>query len=233
MNTEISIAMETSCRAGGLALAVGDELLGAARFDAAARQTTQLICRMRDLLAGASVEPERLDHIYVSSGPGSFTGLRIGMTVARTMAQMLPRLKCVAVPTVRAIAQNAAPLDWQHLAVVLAVKRSTVYAALFERDGGGIIPAGPGAVVPIEAFLAEMPRPIMLIGEGLDYLQPPRDGVYCADRALWLPTAEGVWAVGRTLAAKGEFRRYNELLPNYARDPEAVRLWQARRATND
>jgi len=226
MHEDISIAIETSCRAGGLALGIGDTLVKTASFDASARHTTQLIRQMRDLLAGAGLAPERLDHVYVSAGPGSFTGLRIGMTVARTMAQAMGRLNCVAVPTAEAIAQNACALPWEHLGVLLAAKLETVYAALFAREQSRAVTSRAGRLVEFDEFLAGAPRPLLLIGEGLDYVQPDGEGVSRAPRDMWLPTAEGTWRVGRRLATEGRFSEYHNLLPNYARRPEALKPQQ-------
>jgi len=181
------------------------------------------------MLAQAGLAPERLGHVYVSIGPGSFTGLRIGVTVARTMAQLLPDLKCLAVPTARAVAQNAAAVEWEHLGVVLAAKGRTAYCARFVRRDGGIVPAGGASVVEFERFCADAPRPMLLIGEGMAFFEVSAPSVSVADEGLWSPTAEGVWRVGRSLAAEGRFTDYHELLPDYGRRPEAVRLWQQRR----
>jgi hypothetical protein len=71
-------------------------------------------------------------------------------------------------------------------------------------------------------------RPVLLTGEGLDYHDLAGEGVELAEPDVRLPTAEGVWRVGRRLAAAGEFTEYHHLLPIYTRRPEAVRLWEQR-----
>jgi len=224
----VSLAIETSCRTGGLALARGDELMKSAAFDASARHAAHLICRLRDVLAEAGLAPTDLDHVYVSAGPGSFTGLRIGVTVARTMAQMLPRLRCVAVPTAAAVAENARTLRWEHLAVLLAAKEQAVYACLFARRGDRILPEGPPVIAAVGDFLDRAPRPLTLTGEGLNQLQANGKQLTFAPPDLRLPTAEGVWRVGRAMAKAGRFTEYPSLVPIYARKPEAIRLWENR-----
>jgi len=228
MSHEISIAIETSCRKGGLAIARGDELLYSVSFDASARHTTQLISRMSEMLSSAGLAPDSLEHVYVSVGPGSFTGLRIGITVARTMAQLLPKLKCVAVPADQACAQNASGLDWTHLGVVLAAKGESAYTAVFDRRGSQMVLAKQPKIVRFDDFLARAPKPILLLGEGVAYFEVDAPGVSVADGELWLPTAKGVWSVGRAMADEGQFTEYHKLLPNYGRKPEAVRLWDQR-----
>jgi tRNA threonylcarbamoyladenosine biosynthesis protein TsaB len=234
MTAAYSIAIETSSRAGGLALGRGEELLRAVPFEAAGRHATQLLQRLDELLRGRGLRPADLAEVYVSAGPGSFTGLRIGITVARTLALALPGLRVAPVPTASAVAENARDLDWQHLAVVMDHKDGEFYAALFCRGKTGTVPAfggySPGfpALARVEEFLSRAPRPLVVLGEALEFVRLEGPGVTRADPSLDLPTPEGVWRVGRRLAKSGEFTEPQRLLPLYTRKPEAVRLWEKR-----
>ncbi len=222
----VSIAIETSCRAGGVALGLDDRLVRSVGFDASARHATQLICRLDGLLVEASLRPSDLDHVYVSNGPGSFTGLRVGITVARTLAQGLDRLQCVAVPTPLVLADGACSLPWEHLGVIMDARKGLIYACLFVRKDRQIVAADEPAVLAPGEFLAKAPRPLTLIGEGLAYHDLRGDGVTIPDPnspTLHLPTAEAVWRVGRRLAAAGRFTNRHQLLPVYPRRPDAVR----------
>jgi len=232
MGQTVSIAIESSCRAGGVALGLDDRLARTRPFDASARHATQLIACLDELLVGEGLRPPDIDQIYVSAGPGSFTGLRIGITVARTLGQTLPGARLVAVPTPQAVADNAASLPWRHLAVILDAKGDHVYVAPFTRRGDQIIPAPP-AVMPAKQFLDTSPRPVLLIGEGLWHHELAGDGVERADEERYYPTAEGVWRVGRRLAVAGEFVDAGQVLPVYAREPEAVRLWEERHGSDE
>ena len=226
--TNVSIAVETSSRAGGLALGIDRRLRKTADFQAAARHATQLVGQMDRLLNDAGLAPKDLTEVYVSAGPGSFTGLRVGVTVARTLGQVIAGLRCVAVPTPLAVAENAADLDWQRLGVVMDARAGCVHATLFHREQGRIaILTEPMVCSPAE-FLRRCGRPILLIGEGLGYHDLTGKGVRMAfpdqpDRHV--PTVEAVWNAGSQLAKEGQFSDYRLLLPIYAREPEAVRLW--------
>lgn len=227
----VSVAIETTCRAGGVALGIGDTLQEAIAFDARRRHATLLIGRLEQLLAARKLSPADVAELYVSVGPGSFTGIRVGVTVARTWAQACPALRTVAVPTPLAVAQNAAHADWRHLGVILDAKEELVHATLLIRnEHGRPVPASPPRTEPLADFLARAPRPLVLSGEGLGYHSPGEnaEGIGLLNESLWLPTPQGVWAAGRQLANAGEYTEYHHLLPHYARKPEAVRLWEKR-----
>ena len=231
MTRDVSIAVETSCRAGGVAMGVGRRCVETVSFDSASRHATVLVSQMKAILAGHDLAPQELSEVYVSAGPGGFTGLRVGITAVRTLAQAIPHVRCVGVPTVRVVAENAAELDWRYLGVVLSARAGSVYAAVFERRDGRIVQIEPGRTWPAESFLAAAPRPITLIGEGLSYEPMGAPRVTLArphTPDLHLPTARAVWDVGCQMARAGEFTEYHHLLPIYARKPEAVRLWEQR-----
>lgn len=222
MEDRLSIAIETSCRLGGLALGRGERLLRVLNFDASSRHATHLVCRMEELLKAEGFRPQQVQDIYVSAGPGSFTGLRVGVTVARTLAQAVPGAACVAVPTALAVAENCRGLDWRNLGVVFDAREGLIYACLLRRQGESIATSGEPRVTTPAEFLAGAPRPLLLTGEGLDYHDLAAPDVTLADGPLRLPTAEGVWRVGRRLAQAGQFTEYHHLLPIYTRPPAVL-----------
>jgi tRNA threonylcarbamoyl adenosine modification protein YeaZ len=239
MDKPTSIAIETSCRCGGVALGAGDELIECVAFGSARRHGVQLVARLEELLDRHGLKATDLDEVYVSSGPGSFTGLRIGITVASVLTHSVALLRCVAVPTVDAVAENAsdAGLDG-HIGVIMDAKDS-IYAAVTEKgvrslfspsqqphtnrnsSGGEKAPDPFFFLGSVEKFLADAPRPVTLLGEGLGYHRISGDGVTIADESLWLPTPEGVWRVGRRLARKGLFTQPGQIRPLYLRRPAA------------
>ena len=110
MKNNVSLAIETSSRGGGVALGADGLLKDAIQFDASARHATQLLCHIDELFKRAGAARRDLKELYVSTGPGSFTGLRIGITVARTLGQLIEGLQIVAVPTAEAVAAFRSPL---------------------------------------------------------------------------------------------------------------------------
>ena len=225
--TPISLAIETSCRLGGVAMGRGDRLARRIDFDARSRHATHLVARMNELLEQEGLAPGDVQELYVSAGPGSFTGVRVGVTVGRTLGQILPQVRLVAVPSTLAVAENAAQLEWEHLAVILDAREKAIYAKLFRREEGLPVPFGQPLLGSPEEFLTAAPRPILLTGEGLGYHTVEGEGISAAEASLHLPTAEGVWRVGRRMSKRRAFVDANHLLPIYTRAPKALRVWEA------
>jgi tRNA threonylcarbamoyladenosine biosynthesis protein TsaB len=175
-----------------------------------------------------------IEHIYLSTGPGSFTGLRISISVARAMAQAIG-CKLVGVSTVDVLAQNA-PQHVQNLVVALDAKRSQIFGARYARIDGMARTAGPALVDPRE-FVAGTPRPVAVLGEGVDYhraaLQAgaaPGDDYTELDRPLWTPSALAVHALGWQRAQRGDFDDPAAILPVYIRLAEAEEVWNRKHA---
>jgi tRNA threonylcarbamoyladenosine biosynthesis protein TsaB len=211
-----------------VAIGLGERLLAARDFDSDRRHATQLLVHLRDLLDEHGFAPGDLAEVYVSLGPGSFTGTRVGVTVARTLAQALDAVRLVGVGSADVIAVGCAQADWDHLAVCLAGKHETIHATLFSRDESG--QPTPGRVLGIctlEELARATPPGTRLVGEGLNYLADPEQ----ADRlpAAWnTPRVEPLWQVARARARAGGFSEPARVLPIYPRKAEAVRLWELR-----
>jgi len=223
MGGDYSIAIETSCRIGGLALGKGDNLLTVETFEASHRHATILVARLEGMLKTAGLNPGDLREQYISVGPGSFTALRVGVTVARTLAQFVAALRCVAVSTAEAVAQDAKLLDWEHLVVVMDAREGCIHATGFARSEGGIVQTGEPVVARPSEFLASAPRPLLLTGEGLWHYDLAGPGIKQAAESLRLPSVENVWRIGRREARQGRYTQPDQLSPIYARVPEVLR----------
>jgi tRNA threonylcarbamoyladenosine biosynthesis protein TsaB len=206
-------------------------------------QHAAMILPMIDRLTRARAwSPSEVNEIYVSAGPGSFTGLRIGITLAKTMA-LATGVKLVAVPTVRVLAENA-PAEARHVIIVLDAKRDQIFTARLER---GVAPpargasegaSGEGWIVREQAkldslthVLSTSPRPVHLLGEGIPYHEKviPKDdlSIIVTPPEFWRPRAAVVATLGQAMADRGEFTDPDKLTPIYIRRPEAEEKYDA------
>jgi len=102
------LAVETSSRMGSVAIAVGKKMLAETTFSGPMRHSAEIFPAIERLLARFARKSQEIEHVYISVGPGSFTGLRIATTLAKTMYLAHPpgRTKIVAVDTLDVIAAN-------------------------------------------------------------------------------------------------------------------------------
>ncbi|MGN6368373.1 MAG: tRNA (adenosine(37)-N6)-threonylcarbamoyltransferase complex dimerization subunit type 1 TsaB [Phycisphaerae bacterium] len=230
------LALETSSRHGSVAIALGDNLLETRQLPPGNRHAAQLMPALRDLTLKHGWRPDQIDELYLSLGPGSFTGLRIAVAIARAMHQAIG-CKIVGVPTLDIIAQNT-PTDFPFAIPLLDAKRSQVFAARYQRHGPELTAITNPALVHPAPFITETATlargaPIALLGEGIDYHRPALDPLLAAhpnlhllDPALWPPRAETVYHLGRRLAQEGRYADPRTLLPIYIRLPEAEEVWR-------
>ncbi len=208
-------------------------LTATAALSGSMRHAAELLPVIDRLLRAHDWAPRSLTDVFVSVGPGSFTGLRIGVTVARTLAWSVGA-RVVAVPTVDALARNAllAGSPPEHVAVMLDAKRGQTFAAAFTLRGGRMEKVIDACLEAPAAFLARCPKPIAVLGEGVAYHRAAIDaaGASVLDESLWWGRAEHVLAVGLELAAAGRFTPGGDLIPLYIRRPEAEEKWELRQA---
>ena len=225
------LVIETSSRTGSMALAQGPELLVAESFQRNLRHAAELLPAVDRALRRLGWVAGDLDEVYVSAGPGSFTGLRIGITMAKTLA-MAHRVRIVAVGSIEVIAANT-PAQAKHVGVVLDAKRKQVFAGRFEQEDGQMVTRVESCLTDPREFVADSPKPMLLLGEGIRYHRQALEatGVQMGGEELWLPKAEMVHRIGYAMARQGRFAEPEGLGPIYLRIPEAEEVWQRRQGS--
>lgn len=216
-----NLAIETSGRVGSIALGRGDRVLATRELPHKRRHDVGLIPAIDTLCGEHGVAPRDLREVYVSLGPGSFTGLRVGITTAKMLALSLG-VRLVGVPTIEVLAANA-PAD-ADVAVCLNVKKGSAYCAVY-RGGAAVLPP---ALRTTEELFAQAPRPLAVLAEVVDGELPP--DVTRLPESDAVARAEVVYRLGRARAAEGSYVPAEEMVPLYVREPEAVTLWNAREA---
>jgi tRNA threonylcarbamoyladenosine biosynthesis protein TsaB len=252
LNSPLILALETSGRIGSVAIAQGGKLLGEKQFSGPMRHSAEVFPAIVSLLgqfgtrlgpaqrwAGSRSrgKPNQIEHVYISVGPGSFTGLRIAVTIAKTLA-LANGAKIVAVDTLDCIAANVISFTAEaaenaenqlkpneRLAAVLDAKRGQFFVAVYEKTQGGWEKILPDSLMTAEEFLAQFAdntKPIALIGEGLVYYKDKFNApaVRVLDEKFWNPSAAKVHRLGWQMAGRGQFVDPIAITPNYLRGPD-------------
>jgi tRNA threonylcarbamoyladenosine biosynthesis protein TsaB len=227
-----ALAIETSSRIGSVAIVEDGRVVAEDEFPHGLQHAAQLVVRIDQLCKARGCSPANLQELYVSVGPGSFTGLRIGITLAKTLA-FATGAKIVTVPTVEVLAQNA-PTDATELLIVLDAKRGQIFTARLAREREGWVEREPAHLDDLPSMLARAPRPIWLLGEGIPHHRQfiPEDdsSVSLTSSDLWQPRAAAVARIGLELASRNAFVEPDRLTPLYVRKPEAQEVWEQKHA---
>jgi tRNA threonylcarbamoyladenosine biosynthesis protein TsaB len=159
----IVLALDSSGSSCSVALVDGGGAVLAHRFRSMARgQAEVLMPMLRDAMAEAAVGFAALDLLAVTVGPGSFTGIRVGLAAARGLA-LATGLPAVGVTAFAAVADA---VEFGAAAVVVAIdsRRAELFVQVF--TGGGIAPAPPLAVAPADLARLLPPGRLVLAGDG-------------------------------------------------------------------
>ena len=161
------LAVESSAAAAGAALWEDGKLLGECFLNVGLTHSCTLMPMIESLLRFADISVRDVDLFAVSNGPGSFTGVRIGVSTVKGMAQPLGKL-CVGVSTLLAMAYNLLGTD-ALICCAMDARRRQVYAALFESRDGRIVRLTEDDAVSVDALgetLRAFDRRIVFVGDG-------------------------------------------------------------------
>lgn len=222
------LAFETSAKAGSVALTDGDRLLGEFYTNTGLTHSQTLLPMAEALLKNCGYTPGDVEAVAVAAGPGSFTGIRIGVAAAKGFAwgKTLP---CYGVSTLEAMALQTG-LENGILCAAMDARRQQVYNALFRMEKGCLTRLTEDRAIALEDLsqeLASYEEPIYLVGDGsvLTYetlkgtlpmlIPPPEHRMH--------QRAAGVALAALRAAARGEAADPSVLQPNYLRLSQAER----------
>ena len=211
------LAVETSTLAGGAALLDGERVVGQYLLDVRVTHSERLMVAVDRLLEDAGWRPAHLEGLAASVGPGSFTGLRIGLGTVKGLALALA-IPVAAVPTLDAM---AAALPWATLPVcpVLDARKGEVYAALYRWDGAGMRREGDYLALAPDALAARLTEPTVVLGEGAGLVRSPH--ARPAPPPCRSPSPAWVGWLGLARLRAGQTVAPADLVPIYLRPSEA------------
>jgi tRNA threonylcarbamoyladenosine biosynthesis protein TsaB len=242
--TKASLAIETSSRIGSVALGCGDKIVGEASFSGFMKHSAEIFPAINRLLSSSDINPNQIEHIYISNGPGSFTGLRIAATIAKMMflanhAEIVTvdSLDITAFNSLDAIrAQNqsekftATDEEIKKVASVLDAKRGQFFIALYDvikNEDLSLNKRTDDLLMSASEFcdkIAAEDIPVWLLGDGLLYYREEfkKENINFLEEKYWSPRAACVYQLGRKMTRKHNFADQVKFKPNYLYRPEIV-----------
>lgn len=227
------VAIETSGRSGSLAAVSVEasqvQVVGSLLLPEDKRTAQSLLPALTALLEASGWRIDKLDLICTTTGPGSFTGLRIGVTTAKALAYAT-EAKLVGVHTLAAIA-GAVGDEVERVWAILDAQRQELFAACFQpgwQDQNNRLPET--LVIGVDDWLDRLRAGDVVLGPPLKKLSVrlPAD-VRTADASLWSPAAEAVARLGIVALKRGETIDPMQLTPHYYRTSAAEEKAEAKR----
>ncbi len=225
------LALESSAKAASCAVLADGELLASAWQAAGLTHSRTLLPMVEGMLKNSELTMEAMDAVAVAAGPGSFTGLRIGIAAVKGLAWAAEK-PCIPVSTLEAMAWPLAHLEGS-IVCAMDARRQQIYNAVFLADGGALERLREDRALSLEeaaAGLAGLDGPMTIVGDGAQMCFEffTARGIDCrlAPVHLRLQSAAGV-----ALAAwrrRTETVSAQELMPVYLRLSQAERERLAR-----
>lgn len=226
------LAFESSAKAASVALLREDILLGEYYQNCGQTHSRTLLKMAEDLMENCGVSAADITAVACSAGPGSFTGVRIGMAAAKgfSWAKELP---CVGVSTLEAMAHQAGAFNGL-VVCAMDARRDQIYHAVFSCEGGELRRIREDCAVSLEEaaeMLKNEKKEKIIVGDGAvlcyNVLQKFVPSCILASEQLRHQRASGVALAARQLLLRGETGDAAALAPNY------LRLSQAERERNE
>ena len=231
------LALDSSAGPASCALVNDQEILASAQVNTRLTHSQTLLPMVENMLHNADVSLREINAFAVSAGPGSFTGIRIGVAAVKGMAFSEDK-PCIPVSTLEAIAHNADGIPFTGVVCpAMDARCRQVYAAFFSCDQGSLSRIAPDAALSLEDWAKNaisFQKPLFCVGDGaqLCYNILGESGYerILAPVHLRYQTAVGVAAAALHEASVGRMVSADALRPLYLRLPQAERELKSRLA---
>lgn len=222
------LAFETSAKAASVALLEDDRLLGESYQNTGLTHSQTLMSMAEDLIKSCDYTPQDIEAVAVAAGPGSFTGVRIGVAAAKGFAWGR-ELPCYGVSTLEAMALNLGVYQG-YILPVMDARRAQVYTALFHADCGKYTRIREDRAISLQELgedIQNLSEPIFLVGDGsilcYNTLLETVPNLVCPPEHRMHQRAAGVGLAACRKIADGESCDGAALAPNYLRLSQAER----------
>jgi tRNA threonylcarbamoyladenosine biosynthesis protein TsaB len=223
------LSIETSTKVGSVAIMEDEHLIAEYILNVVSTHSERLLPSIDQILKDSQLTVRDIEGFAVSLGPGSFTGLRIGISTVKGLA-LAAEKGVVGVPTLDVLAHN---LMFTRLLVcpLLDARKGEVYTALYQGDGSGRLEKlTPDLAIKPEELLTRIKEPVIFLGDGVeayrDKLRSGQDNCLFAPAYLNQPRASVLASLGLEKFRRGHIFKEDEIQPLYCRLAEAEIAWK-------
>lgn len=227
------LAIDTSNHPLSIAVVEDDQLVAETTLNLTKNHSVYVMPTIERLVAAAGWQPSDLDRIVVAKGPGSYTGVRIAVTTAKTLADTL-KIELVGISSLRVIGVHVALLQPQRPTVVIFnARRQNVFAAGYVATAAGQVrdwlPQQHMAMAQLLELIEQRQTPVSLVGELNDEFVAQIEAsasqslVSVLPKQYALPSAYDLALLGRTTQPVTDL---DQFVPDYLRITEAEANWQ-------
>jgi tRNA threonylcarbamoyladenosine biosynthesis protein TsaB len=225
------LGIETSTKTGSVAVLSEKGVVAQYSLNIEITHSERLMTTVDRVLTDTGMTVSQLDGFAVAIGPGSFTGLRIGVSTVKGLALAVDR-PVAAVPTLQALAWNV-PCSFYPVCPLLDARKNEVYAALYAFDGTALHQLMTEAALSLTLLGNRITGKTVFTGEAAhihraDIERLFGDRALIAPRSAVLPSAAAVAEIGLEMIKSGKYSCPEGLSPLYIRRPEAEVAWEKR-----
>lgn len=223
------LSIETSTMLGGVA--VVDEqsgLIAETRLNVKTTHSERLMAVVNHTLLQSELSLDNIDAFAIAIGPGSFTGLRIGLSTVKGLSYATGK-PVVAIPTLEAFVWNF-PFSMYPVCLMLDARKKEVYSAVFRWEHGGFKKIIKEISIRPADLLKELQGSIVFAGEGVllykdQIIEVLKERAVLASPEKMVPSPANVAMLGMSKAIRGEYIDVSEAAPFYIRRSEAEVKW--------
>lgn len=229
----IVLGIDTSGVAGGLALVTEDKVISECVLDVRRTYSERLMVALDFMMSGSGLSVSEINGVAVSRGPGSYTGLRIGVTIAKTLCYCLG-IPLTGVSTLRAIAQSVAGLGVTAIPLIDA-RQDRVYASAYvfefgDTRGTEAIPESLTTIDRVIEQVADLPGDLCFVGSGAvrhqeELRSRTNARLVSTDPTLSLCRPSSVATLGLDALRDGTSEDIMDFAPEYLRPSAAEVRW--------
>lgn len=225
----LTFGIDTCCMASTAALCDERVLVAQTVVNRKKTHSEMMMPQIEQMFKSAEIDPADVDVFAAAVGPGSFTGVRIGVATAKAMAQAAKK-PCVAVSTLEALAHSSKLFDGI-VSPILDARRDQVYNALFDCRAGVMTRLTDDralALLDLFAELEKIDKNILFVGDGTLVFEENikaalGDKAFFAPKTISMNLGGAVAELGAEKYKKGESLTYDKLVPSYVRLSQAER----------